>query len=90
MTAKSKSQGPRSEKANLPSDFEERSRLRAYRWREVEAEMLGAEKQPKVKAAKVSTRDRAVGEPFTGTELCGPALGRAAPSVPEPQIASPS
>jgi hypothetical protein len=62
MTARSESQKPRSERANLPRNIEERSRLRAYRWLEAEAER--AERQPKVKAAKASTRDQAVGEPW--------------------------
>lgn len=64
MTGKSKSRVPRSKKANLPGSIEERIRPRVYSWLDAEAEMLGAEKQLKVKAAKASTRDQIVGEPW--------------------------
>jgi hypothetical protein len=69
MTAKSKSREPRSRKPDLASDIEERIRLRAYDlyerrgrvdgfalddWLQAEAELLGAQKQQQVKAAKRS------------------------------------
>lgn len=69
MTAKSKSRKPRLGKQNLPSDSEERIRRRAYElyeergradgfalddWLQAEAEILGAQKQRKVKAARGS------------------------------------
>ncbi len=69
MTAKSKSLGPRSWKRALPSDTEGRLRRRAYElyeqrgrvdgfalddWLQGEAEILGVQKQGKVKAATVS------------------------------------
>ncbi len=68
MTAKSKSQRPRSEKANLPSNIEERIRRRAYElyeqrgrgdgfalddWLQAETELHGAQKHgSKSKRAK--------------------------------------
>jgi len=69
MTPKSKFREPRSGKANLPSDIEERIRRRAHElyeergrvdgfalddWLQAEAEILGAQKQRKGKAAKGS------------------------------------
>ena len=68
MTGKLKFREPRSEKAELPSEIEERIRRRAYElyeqrgrvdefalddWLQAEAEILGAQK-PKVKAARGS------------------------------------
>jgi hypothetical protein len=67
MTAKSKSREPRSRKPDFPSDIEERIRQRASElyeqrgrvdgfalddWLRAETEILGAQKQQKVKAAK--------------------------------------
>jgi hypothetical protein len=69
MATKSKSRQPRSGKANLPSNIEERIRRRAYElyeqrgrvdrfalddWLQAEREILGAQKQRKVKAARGS------------------------------------
>jgi hypothetical protein len=69
MTPKSKSREPRSRKADLPSVIEERIRERAYElydqhsgvdgfalsdWLQAETEILGAQKQQRVKAAKES------------------------------------
>ena len=69
MTAKSKSREPRSRKPDFPSDIEKRIRQRAYDlyvqhgrvdgfalddWLQAETEILGAQMQPKVKAAKGS------------------------------------
>jgi hypothetical protein len=69
MTAKSKSWEPRSQRTDLPNDIEERIRQRAYElyeqrggvdgfalgdWLQAEAEILGAQKQQKVRAAKGS------------------------------------
>jgi len=69
MTAKSKSQEPRSQKPDLHSDTEERIRRRAYvlyeqrgrvdglaldDWLQAESEILGAQKQRKAKAARSS------------------------------------
>ena len=69
MTAKSKSREPRSGKTRLPSEIEERIRRRAYELYEqrgrvdefalddllqAEHELLGAQRQPKVKAARGS------------------------------------
>jgi len=69
MAAKSKLREPRSGKANLPIDIEERIRQRAYQlyeqrgrvdgfafddWLQAEGETLGAHKQPKAKAARGS------------------------------------
>jgi hypothetical protein len=69
MTVKSKSLGPRSRKRALPSDTEERIRRRAYElyeqrgridgfalddWLQAECEILGAQKQRRVKAARGS------------------------------------
>ena len=69
MTAKSKSREPRSRKPDVPSATEERVRQRAYElyeqrgrvdgfalddWLRAEAEIFGAQKQQKVKAAKGS------------------------------------
>jgi Protein of unknown function (DUF2934) len=66
MTTKPKSRKPRSPKASRSSDIEERIRRRAYElyegrgrvegfaledWLQAEAEILGAQKQPNVKAA---------------------------------------
>ena len=69
MTAKSKSRKPRSGKAAQPNDIEEGIRRRAYElyeqrgrvdgfalddWLQAEREILGAQKQGKVKAARAS------------------------------------
>jgi hypothetical protein len=69
MTTKPKSRKPRSGKASLPSDIDDRIRLRAYQlyeqhgkvdgfalddWLQAEAGVLGARKQRKVKAARGS------------------------------------
>jgi Protein of unknown function (DUF2934) len=69
MAVKSKTREPRSEKTNLPNNIEERIRQRAYElyeqrgkvdgfalddWLQAEAEMFGARKQRKAKAAKAS------------------------------------
>ena len=69
MAAKSKSSGPRPRKPDLPGDIEERIRERAYQlyeqrsrvdgfalddWLQAEREILGAQKQRKVKAARGS------------------------------------
>ena len=69
MTAKLKSQEPRSQKPDLNSDTEERIRRRAYvlyeqrgrvdgfaldDWLQAEGEILGAHKQRKAKAARSS------------------------------------
>jgi hypothetical protein len=69
MTAKSKSREPRSQRTDLPNDIEERIRQRAHvlyeqrgriegfaldDWLQAEAEILGAQKQQKVRAAKGS------------------------------------
>jgi hypothetical protein len=69
MTGKLKFREPRSEKAELPSEIEERIRRRAYElyeqrgrvdefalddWLQAEHELLGAQRQPKVKAARGS------------------------------------
>ena len=70
MTAKpTKSLGPRSRKPDLSTDIEERIRQRAFElheqrgrvdgfalddWLQAETEILGAQKQRKVKAAKGS------------------------------------
>jgi len=68
MTAKSKSSKPRPRTPDLPGDTEERIRRRAYQyeqrgradgfalddWLQAEREILGAQKQWKVKAAKAS------------------------------------
>ena len=69
MTAKQKSLEPRSLKPNLPNNAEERIRRRAYElyeqsgredgfalddWLQAEGEILGAQKQRKVKAARGS------------------------------------
>jgi hypothetical protein len=69
MTAKPKSRKPRSPKPAQPNDIEESIRRRAYElyeqrgridgftlddWLEAEREILGAQKQPKVKAARGS------------------------------------
>jgi hypothetical protein len=69
MTAKSKSSKPRPRKSDLPGDIEERVRERAFElyeqrgrvdgfalddWLQAEREILGAQKQRKVKAAKGS------------------------------------
>jgi hypothetical protein len=69
MTAKSKSGKPRSPKPDFSSDIGERIRQRAYElyqqrgrvegfaldnWLQAETEILGAQKQQKVKAAKGS------------------------------------
>ncbi len=69
MTAKSKFREPRSGKANLPRDTEERIRRRAFElyeqrgridgfalddWLQAEIEILGAQEQRKAKAAKGS------------------------------------
>jgi hypothetical protein len=69
MTAKSKSQKPRSVKASPPSDIEERIRKYAYQlyeqrgrveglalddWLRAECEILGTQKPRKAKAARGS------------------------------------
>jgi hypothetical protein len=69
MTAKPKSLGPRPRKPDLPGDIEERVRERAYQlyeergridgfalddWLQAEREILGAQKQRMVKAARGS------------------------------------
>ena len=69
MTAKSKSSESRPRKPDLPGDTEERIRRRAYElyeqrgrvdgfalddWLEAEREILGAQKQRRVKAARGS------------------------------------
>jgi hypothetical protein len=69
MTAKSKSRKPPSPKPSQPSNIEERIRRRAYElyeqrgrvdgfalddWLQGETEILGVQKQRKVKAAAVS------------------------------------
>jgi hypothetical protein len=69
MTAKSKFREPRSGKANLPKDIEERIRRRAYElydqrgrvdgfdlddWLRAEREIFGAQKQRKAKEARGS------------------------------------
>lgn len=69
MTAKSKFREPRSGKANLPRDTEERIRRLAFElyerrgridgfalddWLQAEVEILGAQEQRKAKAAKGS------------------------------------
>ena len=69
MIAKSKSRQPRSAKTAQSSDIEERIRHRAYQlyeqrgtvdgfalddWLQSEAEVLRAQKQPKVKSAKAA------------------------------------
>ena len=69
MTTKSKSRKPRSPKPAQPNDIEESIRRRAYElyeqrgriegfalddWLQAEREILGAQKQRKVKAAKGS------------------------------------
>lgn len=69
MAAKSKFREPRSGKANLPRDIEERIRRRAYElyeergrvdgfalddWLKAEREILGAQEQRKVKAGRGS------------------------------------
>ena len=69
MTTKSKSRKPRSPKPAQPNDIEERIRRRAYElyeqrgriegfalddWLQAEGEILGAQKQQKIKAAKGS------------------------------------
>ena len=69
MTAKSKSRLPRPRKLESKTDTEERIRRRAYElyeqrgrvdgfalddWLQAEGEILGAQKRPKVKAAKGS------------------------------------
>jgi hypothetical protein len=69
MTTKSKSRKPRSPKPVQPNDIEESIRRRAYElyeqrgridgsvlddWLEAEREILGAQKQQKVKAARGS------------------------------------
>ena len=69
MTAKSKAREPRSPKHAHSSNIEERIRRRAHElyeqrgrvdgfalddWLQAEAEIMGAQKQPKVKAAKGS------------------------------------
>jgi hypothetical protein len=69
MTAKSKSREPRSRKPDPSSDIEERIRQRSYElyeqrrrvdgfalddWLQAEREILGAQKQRKVKAARGS------------------------------------
>jgi len=69
MTAKSKSLGPRSRKRALHSDTAERIRRRAYElyeqrgrvdgfasddWLQAECEILAAQKQPRVEAARRS------------------------------------
>jgi hypothetical protein len=70
MTNQSKSRKPRSPKPAQPNDIEESIRRRAYElygqrgkiegfalddWLQAEREILGAQKQRKVKAAKAST-----------------------------------
>ena len=67
MTTKSKSRKPRSPKPAQPNDIEESIRRRAYElyeqrgriegfalddWLQAEGEVFGAQKQPKIKAAK--------------------------------------
>jgi hypothetical protein len=67
MTAKSKSREPRSQRTDLPNDIEERIRQRAHElyaqrgrldgfalddWFQAEAEVLGAQEQQKVRAAR--------------------------------------
>jgi len=67
MTEKSKSREPRPRKPNLPTDVEQQIRRRAYElyeqrdrvngfalddWLQAETEILGAQKQRKVKSAK--------------------------------------
>ncbi len=69
MTAKSKAREPRSRKPDFANDIEERIRQRAYElyeqrgrvdgfalddWFQAETEILGAQNQQKVKAAKGS------------------------------------
>jgi hypothetical protein len=69
MTAKSKSRKPRSPKPAQPNDIEESIRRRAYElyeqrgrvegfalddWLQAEGEILGAQKQGRVKAARRS------------------------------------
>jgi hypothetical protein len=69
MTGKAESREPRSRKPPMSSDSEERIRQRAYEfyeqrgrvdgfalddWLQAEAEIMGAQKQRKVKAAKRS------------------------------------
>ncbi|MGC1644957.1 MAG: DUF2934 domain-containing protein [Candidatus Sulfotelmatobacter sp.] len=69
MAVKSKSRQPRSRKANLPSNTEEQIRPRAFElyeqrgrvdgfalddWLQAEREILGVQKQQRVKAAKGS------------------------------------
>lgn len=69
MTTKSKSRKPRSPKPAQPNDIEESIRRRAYElyeqrgriegfalddWLQAEREILGAQKPPKVKAARGS------------------------------------